>query len=135
MLLTCRYRDDFAKRVVVKLNQTTKSYRGGCCCGCKGFGVFFEKFMRVLLSQKNPSFREEQEERFLLLGFPRDKVKIINGKPRILVRDPNIPKAIPCVRMSPHGDRERNRLLVEIIRDKYGLSFPVEPSSSSFNGR
>ena len=135
MLLTCRYNDDFARRVVVRLNQTAKSHHGSCCDGCKGFGVFVEKFMKVLLSQKNPSFREEQEERFLLMGFPREKVEIIKDKPRIVVKDSRMPNAISCVRMSPHGDNERDRLLVEIIRDKYGLKFPIEQSNSSFNGR
>ena len=135
MLLTCRYNDDFAKRVVVRLNQKSNTHYGTCCNECKGFWLYFAKFMKVLLSQKNPSFREEQEERFLLTGVPRDKVKIINGKPRILVSAPSISTSISCVRMSPHGDRERNKLLVEIIRDKYGLTFPIEHSSSSFNGR
>ena len=134
MLLTCRY-DVVAKSVVARLNQASKSHNGSCREGCKGFWVFFEKFMKVLLAQKNPSFREEQEERFLLMGFPRDKVEIFSGKPRIMVKDANIPKAISCVRLSPHGDREQNRLFVEIIRDKYGLKFPIEQSKSSFNGR
>ena len=53
--MTCRYNDDFARRVVVRLNQTAKSHHGSCCDGCKGFGVFVEKFMKVLLSQKNVS--------------------------------------------------------------------------------
>ena len=137
MLLTCRYRDDFAKRVVVRLNQKSNASHGACCDGCKGFGVVIEKFMKVLLSQKNPSFREEQEERFLLIGVPRDKDRpiVINGKPRIMVKDLGIFKSITCVRMSPHGDYACNRLLVEIIRDKYGLEFPIEKSESSFNGR
>lgn len=135
MLFACRYNDDFARRVVVSLNQAMKSHRGSCRDGCKGFGVFFEKFMKVLLAQKNPSFREEQEERFLLIGFPRDKVELINGKPRIIVADPGISAAISCVRMSPHGNRAQNRLLVEIIRDKHGLKFPIVQSRSSFNGR
>ena len=135
MLLTCRYNDDFARHVVVRLNQTAKSHHGSCCDGCKEFGVFVEKLIKVLLSQKNPSFREEQEERLLLMGFPRDKVEIIKGKPRIVVKDSSIPNAIPCVRMSPHGDNERDRLLVEILRDKHGLKFPIEQSKSSFNGR
>ena len=135
MLLTCRYNDDFARRVVVRLNRTAKSHNGSCCDGCKGFGVFVEKFMKVLLSQKHPSFRDEQEERFLLMGFPREKAEIIKSKPRILVKDSSIPNAISCVRMSPHGDNERDRLLVEIMRDKYGLKFSIEQSNSSFNGR
>lgn len=135
MLLTCRYDDEFARRVVVRLNHAANSHHGSCSDGCKGFGVFLEKFMKILLSQKNPSFQEEQEERFLLIGFPRNKVEIISGKPRIIVKDANIPKAITCVRLSPHGDREQNRLFVEIIRDKYELKFPIEQSKSSFNGR
>ena len=135
MLLTCRYNDDFARRVVVRLNQTAKSHHGSCCDGCKGFGVFFEKFMKVLLSQKNPSFRDEQEERFLLIGFPREKVEVVKGKPRIVVKDSSMPNAISCVRMSPHGDNERDRLLVEIMRDKYGSKFSVEQSISSYNGK
>ena len=133
--LICRYRDDFAKRVVVRLKQKSNTHHGTCSYECKGFWLYFAKFMKVLLAQKNPSFREEQEERFLLTGAPRDKVRIINGKPRIVVSDPRIPKSISCVRMSPHGDRERDKLLVEIIRDKYALSFPIEHSSSSYNGR
>ena len=135
MLLTCRYNDDFARRVVVRLNKTAKSHHGSCCDGCRGFGVFFEKLMKVLLSQKNPSFREEQEERFLLMGFPREKVEIIKGKPRIVVKDSIMPNAISCVRMSPHGDNERDRLIVEIMRDKYGSKFSVEQSISSYNGK
>lgn len=135
MLLTCRYNDDFARHVVARLNQAMKSQHGSCCDGCKGFGVFFEKFMKVLLSQKNPSFREEHEERFILMGFPRDKVEIIKGKPRIVVKGSSITKAISCVHMSPHGDSERDRLLVEMLRDKYGLKFPIVKSNSSFNGR
>ena len=135
MLLTCRYNDDFARLVVARLNQKTKSYHGSCCDGCKDFGVFVEKFMKVLFSQKNPSFREEQEERFLLMGFPREKAEIISGKPRIVMKDSSIPTAISCVRMSPHGDNGRNRLLVEIMRDKYGLKFSIEVSNSSFNGK
>ena len=97
--------------------------------------LFISIVFRILLSQKNPSFREEQEERFLLLGVPREKVAIISGKPRIVVKDSSIPNAISCVRMSPHGDNKRDRLLVEIMRDKYGLKFPIEHSNSSFNGR
>ena len=91
--------------------------------------------MKVLLSQKNPSFREEQEERFLVIDAPRSEVTIINKKPRILVHDRGIAKSISCVRLSPHGDRERNKLFLEILRDKYELDFKIEQSISSYNGR
>ena len=87
------------------------------------------------MSQKNPSFKEEHEERFLLTGVPREKVVVVNMKPRILVHNPGIAKSLSCVRLSPHGDRERNRLFVEILRDKYKLDFSIEQSCSSYNGR
>lgn len=135
MFMPCRYRDDFAKRIVLRLNQRSNKRHGACCDGCKGFGLYVEKMMKVLLSQKNPSFREEQEERFLVMNAPRGKVTIINKKPRILVHAPGIARAISCVRLSPHGDKERNKLFVEILRDKYELDFKVEQSSSSYNGR
>ena len=131
MLMPCRYRDDFVKRVVLRLNQRSNNRHGACCDGC----IYIEKIMKVLLSQKNPSFREEQEERFLVIDAPRSEVTIINKKPRILVHDPGIAKSISCVRLSPHGDRERNRLFVEILRDKYELDFKIEQSISSYNGR
>lgn len=44
-------------------------------------------------------------------------------------------KSILCVHIRLNGNHARNRLLVEIIRDKYGLKFPIEKSESSFNGR
>ena len=134
-LLKCRYRDDFSRRVLLMLNRKKNLSTEGCCNGNKRLGLYFEMVIKVLLSQKNPTFREEQEERFLVTGVPRDKVTIITGKPRILVRDEGIPKSISFVRLSPHGDKVRDRLLVEIIRDKYGLSFPIELSSSSYNGK
>ena len=135
MLMPCRYRDDFSKRVVLRLNQRSNKRQGACCDGCKGFGLYAEKTMKVLLSQKNPSFREEQEERFLVIDAPRSEVTIINKTPRILVHDPGIAKSISCVRLPPHGDGERNRLFVEILRDKYELDFKIEQSISSYNGR
>ena len=131
MLMPCRYRDDFVKRVVLRLNQRSNNRHGACCDGC----IYIEKIMKVLLSQKNPSFREEQEERFLVIDAPRSEVTIINKKPRILVHDQGIAKSISCVRLSPHGDRERNKLFLEILRDKYELDFKIEQSISSYNGR
>ena len=133
--MPCRYRDDFAKRIVMRLNQKSTKQHGVCCGGCKELGLYIEKVMKILLSQKNPSFREEQEERFLVMNAPRCKVTMINMKPRILVHDPGIAKSISCVRLSPHGDRERNKLFVEILRDKYKLDFKIEQSYSSYNGR
>ena len=47
---------------------------------------------------------------------------------------PNPYKAIKTVRLSPHGGVKRNRLLVEMMRDKYGLKFDIDQSKSSYNG-
>ena len=135
MMIPCRYRDDFAKRVVKRVNQRSSLGRDGCCHGCKDYGLYMVKILKMLLSQKNPSFKEEQEERFVLTGVPREKVVVIDMKPRVLVRNPSIAKSILCLRLSPHGDRERNKLFVEILRDKYNLDFKIDQSISSYNGR
>ena len=131
----CHYNDTFVERVVGKLKRSLDSHHGMSCDECKRLELLCKMSMKVVLSQKNPSFREEHEERFLLMGVPKNKMEIINGKPRILVNNPSISKAISHVCMSPNGDRERNKLLVEFMRDKYGLDFKIMQSNSSFNGR
>ena len=97
-------------------------------------GLLFERAMRILLTQKNSTFAFEEEERFLLQGSLRLKIEFIAGKPRIVLRNSGISKAIKTVRLSPHGDVKRNRLLVEMMRDKYGLKFDIDQSKSSYNG-
>ena len=86
------------------------------------------------MTQKNPSFSFEEEERLLLQGDLRSQIEFIAGKPRIVLRNPDIAKAIKAVRLSPHGDVKRNRLMVEMMRDKYGLNFEIDQSKSSYNG-
>lgn len=137
MLLSCHYRNDIAGRIIRKLNQrpTKCKCNGGTISLCDGTFLLVEKVLKILLAQKNPSFKGEQEERIVLTGVPRENVVVINMKPRILVHYLGIAKSISCVRLSPHGDRERNRLFVEILRDKYKLDFKIEQSSSSYNGR
>ena len=132
MLLSCRYRKDIAGRIIRKLNQrpTKCKCNGGTISLCDGTFLLVEKVLKILLAQKNPSFKEEQEERIVLTGVPRENVVVINMKPRILVHDLGIAKSISCVRLSPHGDRERNKLLVEILRDMYKLDFRIEQSNS-----
>ena len=134
-LLTCRYDDDFAERVVARLSARGS---GECLCNgvaCKNFGMYFAKIQRIVLAQKNPSFAEEHEERFLIMGKLRKKLQVINGKTCVIVSTSEIGKAITCVRLSPHGDRKRNKLFVEMLKDKFELTFNVEESRSSFNGK
>lgn len=134
--LSCRYRDDFVERIISRLNHRLYLNKKSLCYnGCKELDRYLGQIIRVVLSQKNPSFKEEGEERLLATGILREKVVIIKGKPRIILECPDIAKSIVSVRLSPHGDVKRNKLLVEIIRDKYGLSFSIEQSQSSYNGR
>ena len=134
-LLTCRYDDAFAEKVVVRL-LAAKS--GQCLCNgvaCKNFGKYLAAVQRIALAQKNPSFLEEHEERFLIVGKLRKQFQVIKGKPCIIVGNSEIGRAITCVRLSPHGDCKRNKLLVEMLKEKYDLTFDVVESASSYNGK
>lgn len=134
-LAKCRYSEVHARRVLMLLiAHYEKSKKTGCFGGCKELDFLFERVMRILLTQKNPSFSFEEEERLLLQGELRSRIEFIAGKPRIVLRNPDIAKAIKTVRLSPHGDVKRNRLLVEMMRDKYGLQFDIDQSKSPYNG-
>lgn len=131
----CRYSEVHARRAIkLLIAHYEKSKETGCLGGCKELGLLFERVMRILLTQKNSSFAFEQEERFLLQGDLRSQIEFIAGKPRIVLRNPDIAKSIKAVWLSPHGDVKRNRLIVEMMRDKYGLSFDIGQSKSSYNG-
>ena len=131
----CRYSEVHARRAIkLLIAHYEKSKETSCLGGCKELGLLFERVMRILLTQKNSSFAFEQEECFLLQGDLRSQIEFIAGKPRIILRNPQIANAIKAVRLSPHGDVKRNRLLVEMMRDKYGLKFDIDQSKSSYNG-
>ena len=133
-LCRCHYSEKSVRKVVSSLAHKAKNKASLCSCD-KNISLYMIKVLRVWLSQKNPSFKEEQEERFLIVEDKRDHIQIINGKPMIVLSDSRISKSISHVRLSPHGDKEHNRLLVEILREKYGLSFSIEESNSSYNGK
>ena len=131
----CRYTEVYARKAIMLLISHYENTKDkGCLGGCKELGLLFERIMRILLTQKNSTFAFEEEERFLLQGDLRTYIEFIAGKPRIVLRNSDIAKAIKTVRLSPHGDVKRNRLMVEIMRDKYGLKFDVDQSRSSYNG-
>lgn len=137
-LIECRYDDKIAEKFLRQIrNRINNSKRNGWCNDCKKRGLYVSAVIRTVLTHKNPSFLSEKEERLLLLGEAhglRNKVEFIAGKPRIVLRNPKIANAIKSVRLSPHGDVKRNRLLVEMMRDKYGLKFDIDQSKSSYNG-
>ena len=137
-LIECRYDDKIAEKFLRQIkNRIMNSKKSGLCNDCKNRGLYVSAVIRTLLTHKNPSFFNEQEERLLLLDESnglRNKVEFIAGKPRIILRNPQIANAVKSVRLSPHGDVKRNRLLVEMMRDKYGLKFDINQSKSSYNG-
>lgn len=137
-LLKCRYTDDVTRRFILRLikrSEESKKKERGCCGGCGTLGLYYASIIRTLLTQKNPSFHAEKEERLILQGDFRKDIAVIGGKPRIVIKDAGVSQSIKSIRLSPHGDTERNQLLVEILRDKYGLDFTIERSLSSYNGK
>ena len=84
---------------------------------------------------KNPSFKAEEEVRLIVTGNNlRNKIDLVGGKPRIALPF-KLQNCIKTVYVSPHGENDRNRVLAEIARDKFGLNFEIKVSSSSYNGR
>ena len=84
---------------------------------------------------KNPSFSAEKEVRLIISGNDfRSKIDLVGGKPRIALPF-KLQNCIKTVYVSPHGETDRNLVLAEIARDKFGLNFEIKVSSSSYNGR
>lgn len=84
---------------------------------------------------KNPSFKAEEEVRLIVTGNNlRNKIDLVGGKPRIALPF-KLQNCIKAVYVSPHGETDRNHVLAEIARDKFGLNFEIKDSSSSYNGR
>lgn len=141
-LLKCRYDDKLAERFIHKLavrvahedRKQSEGFLSSVKCKCTVFSLFVNALVKVMLTQKNPTFAEEKEERFFLSGQLRRRVEILGGKPRIVLNSPAVATSIGEIKLSPHGDMMRNRLMVEMLRDKYKLSFDITESQSSFNG-
>ena len=95
---------------------------------------FMARLIEVMMTQKHESFKEEREERFVLTGALRQHIEVLGGKPRVVLQSAGVSKAIGQIKISPHGDVVRNELLVELLRDKYGLSYEISKSDSTYNG-
>ena len=63
-----------------------------------------------------------------------NKLNILAGKPRVKIPITCVRDCIEYVMVSPHGNKDRNKLLAELFRDKYDLKFDIEMSSSPYNG-
>lgn len=136
--LRCRYKDDVAKKLLLRL---AANFEGCDLENCykehelKHLCLLMDAVVRTVFSQKNPSFQSEKEVRILLSGKIRRHVEIIGGKPRIVLRSQSLSSPIAEVMLSPHGDTMRNRLIVEMLRDKHNLDFTISTSESSYNGK
>jgi len=94
------------------------------------------KITFAAMQYKNPSFYFEREVRLVYMGDSlRKRIQYIGNKPRIPTFIRNVRNLIRGVYISPHGDKLQNRLLAELFRDKFNLSFDIIESSSSYNGK
>lgn len=86
---------------------------------------------------KSNDFRHEEEWRLALRpDLVADKdARIIAGTPRITPRKLNLGKCIREVVISPHGDKDRLRLLAEFQMTRAGIGVDIEDSKSTYNGR
>lgn len=97
--------------------------------------VLLDQLSKRSLSFKNPSFRLENECRLTVQGenYKRE-IEMIGGKPRIRIRLDGLLTTIKEVYVSPHGEPERNEILANIAKERFGLNFKIRRSLSSFNG-
>lgn len=118
---------------------------------CNRECTMISAFLGMVLMYKHPTFSTECEERILGLGINpkgiediggsfdiqsnhRRQIEYIGKKPRIKIPITSVRDCIEYVMVSPHGNKDRNKLLAELFRDKYDLKFDIEMSSSPYNG-
>ena len=123
-----------------------------CIRDCNRDCTMINAFMGMALTYKHPTFATECEERILGFGINpkgaedvlgafdnhsnhRKQIEYIGGKPRIKIPIASVRDCIECVMVSPHGNKNENKLLAELFRDKYELNFSIEMSSSTYNGK
>ena len=119
---------------------------------CNRDCTIFGAFSKMSLTYKHPTFATECEERILGVGinfenigeghsisniqsWHRKDIEYIGGKPRVKIPIDSVKDCIEYVMVSPHGNKNENKLIAELFRDKYDLKFNIEMSSSPYNGR
>lgn len=103
----------------------------GCASWCAMRILQFASFV------KSNDFRHEEEWRLVLRPkMIEDKdARIIAGKPMVTPRALNLGMCIREIVVSPHGDKNRLKLLAEFQMAKAGISVPIVASRSSYSGR
>ncbi len=84
---------------------------------------------------KNKAFKCEKEYRLLLTNINNGLklVEIVGDKPRIEVKfkdSTNIRDFIKEIKVSPHGNIEQNKLLAQILIERYNPKKNIEISMS-----
>lgn len=97
------------------------------------FSALLNQVRITLLETKDPSFALEDEMRLIYsAGNLREDILIIGQKPRIETCIRNVRNYIREVKISPHGPIQKMAFFVELLRDKYGISFPITFSNSNY---
>lgn len=97
-----------------------------------------KKWQILFALSKHPSFAIENEIRFACFGQSlRKSLKIVGGKPRIPIsgfEKGKVGNLIKAIFVSPHGDKEKNKYLAELLAEKHGFQWKVFHSELPYIG-
>ena len=97
-----------------------------------------ERLLQVICLVKSDEFRFENEWRLVLrpeLLKNGVDTKVLGGKARAVPRGLNLSQCITTLCASPHGDRDRLRLLGDFQMQRLGRKAKTLLSDSSYNGK
>lgn len=141
-------------RLVISKNKQIVANRNEC------EPIFFDRLIESRLRTiwnkniccaKHKSFKPEKEVRIIYyFGYNRQDsyknkygygrksriaIDFINNKPRIYTCLKEVTSLVDVIMISPHGDKKKTKLLVEMVCDKYGIGNKVKilESESAYN--
>lgn len=97
-----------------------------------------ERLLQIVCLVKSDEFRFENEWRLVLrpeLLKNGVDTKVLGGKARAVPRRLNLSQCITTLCASPHGDRDRLRLLGDFQMQRLGRKIKTMLSDSSYNGK
>lgn len=106
----------------------------------KADGILSERnIAKLILSSfiKDKSFSAEKEVRLVLIKKreQRNEIEFIGGKPRMKIDIDNLLDCVEKINISPHGDQDRHKKIVEIIGAINDKKYIVDTSCSTYNGK